>query len=163
MKQIIDSVLRILGASTNGQRKELFFQFIKFCLVGISNTVISYGIEMLCYYVLFAHLGWHERTRIIIATILAFVISVANSYFWNNRYVFTDAGRKIFREHLLSFLKMASCYALTGLLLSPLLKVWIHERGIAYWLASLLTLVVTVPLNYLLNKLWAFNRPQQKR
>ena len=28
-------------------------QFIKFGLVGVSNTAISYGVEMLCYYVLF--------------------------------------------------------------------------------------------------------------
>ena len=28
-------------------------QFIKFGLVGVSNTAISYGIEMLCFYLLF--------------------------------------------------------------------------------------------------------------
>ena len=30
--------------------------------------------------------------------------------------------------------------------------------GLPYWLASLLTLVVTVPLNFILNKLWAFRK-----
>lgn len=33
-------------------------QFVKFGLVGVSNTAISYGIEMLCYYVLFAKINW---------------------------------------------------------------------------------------------------------
>jgi putative flippase GtrA len=133
-------------------------QFVKFGLVGVSNTAISYGIEMLGYYVILARTNWLERLRIVVVTTAAFMVSVLNSYYWNNRYVFRDAERKTIRDHLKALMKMAACYALTGLLLAPVLKVWIHERGAAYWLASLLTLVVTVPLNFALNKLWAFRR-----
>ena len=60
-------------------------QFIKFGLVGVSNTVISYGIEMLCYYVLFSRVAWSEGLRIGITSALAFAVSVTNSYYWNNR------------------------------------------------------------------------------
>ncbi len=136
-------------------------QFFKFGLVGVSNTAISYGIEMLGYYVAFARVTWPDRVRIAAVTAIAFVVSVLNSNYWNNRYVFKDAERKAFRDHLRALLKMAACYALTGLILAPLLKVWIHERGVAYWLASLLTLVVTVPLNFVLNKLWAFRKEKE--
>lgn len=135
---------------------QTIIQFIKFGLVGVSNTAISYGIEMLCFYILFARLNWPDRSRILLSTALAFTVSIVNSYYWNNRFVFTDANRKAVTGHVIAFMKMALCYALTGLLLSPLLKVWMHERGIAYWAASLLTLIITVPLNYVLNKLWAF-------
>ena len=130
-------------------------QFVKFGLVGVSNTAISYAIEMLGYYVVFARVNWPERVRIAVVTAIAFVV---NSYYWNNRYVFKDTERKTFGDHLKALLKMAACYALTGLVLAPILKVWIHERGVAYWLASLLVLVVTVPLNFVLNKLWAFRK-----
>lgn len=132
-------------------------QFVKFGLVGVSNTVISYGIEMLGYYVLFAHAPWPDRVRIVVVTALAFAVSTINAYYWNNRYVF-PGGRKTGGAHIRAFLRMAASYAVTGLVLAPVLKVWIHERGAAYWLASLVTLVITVPLNYLLNKFWAFRR-----
>lgn len=150
--------LRVLLEKLEQGRLAPLVQFVKFGLVGVSNTAISYGIEMLGYYVVFARVNWPERVRIAVVTAIAFAVSVLNSYYWNNRYVFKDAERKTFRDHLKALLKMAACYALTGLVLAPLLKVWIHERGVAYWLASLLTLVVTVPLNFVLNKLWAFRK-----
>ena len=150
--------LRALMERLEQGRLAPLVQFVKFGLVGVSNTLISYGIEMLGYYVVFARVNWPERVRIAVVTAVAFVVSVLNSYYWNNRYVFRDAERKTFGDHLKALLKMAACYALTGLILAPILKVWIHERGVAYWLASLLTLVVTVPLNFVLNKLWAFRK-----
>lgn len=133
-------------------------QFIKFGLVGVGNTAISYAVEMLGYYVLFAAAPWPERVRIAVVTALAFLTGTVNSYYWNSRYVFGDGEKKSLGGHLAAYLKMAACYALTGLVLAPVLKVWVHERGVAYWLASLLTLVVTVPLNFFLNKLWAFRK-----
>ena len=150
--------LRVLLEKLEQGRLAPLVQFAKFGLVGVSNTAISYAIEMVGYYVVFAGVSWPERVRIAVVTAIAFAVSVLNSYYWNNRYVFKDAERKTFRDHMKALLKMAACYALTGLVLAPILKVWIHERGVAYWLASLLTLVVTVPLNFLLNKLWAFRK-----
>ena len=136
-------------------------QFIKFGLVGVSNTLISYTIEMLGYYVILARVSWPERLRIAVVTAVAFLLSVLNSYYWNNKYVFRNEERKSFRTHLRALLKMAACYAVTGLILAPILKIWIHEQGIAYWLATLLTLVITVPLNFILNKLWAFRKEKK--
>lgn len=153
--------LRALLEKLEQGRLAPLVQFVKFGLVGVSNTAISYGIEMLGYYVVFARVNWPERVRIAVVTAIAFAVSVLNSYYWNNRYVFKDAERKTFRDHLKALLKMAACYALTGLILAPILKVWIHEQGVAYWLASLLTLVITVPLNFALNKLWAFKKRER--
>lgn len=150
--------LRALMEKLEQSRLAPLVQFVKFGLVGVSNTAISYGIEMLGYYVVLAKVNWPERVRIAVVTAVAFIVSVLNSYYWNNRYVFKDTERKTFGDHLKALVKMAACYALTGLILAPILKVWIHERGVAYWLASLLTLVVTVPLNFILNKLWAFRK-----
>ena len=154
MKEKLSALLARLEQS----RLAPLVQFVKFGMVGVSNTVISYAIEMLGYYVVFARVAWPERVRIAVGTAIAFTVSVINSYYWNNRFVFKDAERSTFGDHLKALLKMAACYAVTGLVLAPVLKVWIHERGVAYWLASLLTLIVTVPLNYALNKLWAFRR-----
>lgn len=131
-------------------------QFVKFGIVGMSNTAISYGIDMFCYYVLFAHVSWAENTKILITATLAFALSVTNSYYWNNRYVFGSGERKTAGQHLAAYLRTVMCYGLTGLLIGPALKLWLNSRGMQYWLSSIACLVVTIPLNFVMNKFWAF-------
>ena len=58
-------------------------QFVKFGIVGLSNTLISYVV-----YVAGVRFGMHY----LLASILGFVISVLNSFYWNNKYVF-EIGR----------------------------------------------------------------------
>jgi putative flippase GtrA len=127
--------------------KETITQFIKFGIVGLSNTVISYII-----YSIFVYLGLHY----IVASVIAFIISVLNSFFWNNKYVFKkhyDQKRNI----LYSLLKTYFSYAFTGLILQNiLLVVFIDFIHISKYIAPLFGLTVTVPLNFILNKLWAF-------
>ena len=160
-----------LTAKTEGMGRASWLQFLKFGLVGVSNTAISYLIEMLCYYVLFRdspfgglatllqRLGidaFAETLRIAVTNILAFAVSVTNSYFWNSRFVFRSGVRRSLKQHAAGYLKTVACYALTGLLLAPWLKMELSGRGIPYWAASLLSLAVTIPLNFALNKFWAF-------
>ena len=135
-------------------------QFIKFGAVGVSSTAITYAVKNLCYYVLFANSGWSENAKMLTANALSFVISVTNSYYWNNRFVFAKGIRKTRKEHLLSYGKTVLCYAGTGLLLAPALEIWLTSAGVPYWLAALGTLVVTIPLNFVLNKFWAFRRKE---
>lgn len=137
-------------------RVNALVQFIKFGIVGLSNTAISYGIDMFCYYVLFVRAPWSENTKILVTAALAFTISVTNSYYWNNRYVFGSGTRKTARQHLAVYLRTVMCYGLTGLLLGPVIKLWLSDRGMAYWLSSIVCLVVTIPLNFVMNKFWAF-------
>ena len=139
-----------------GSRFAPLVQFVKFGLVGVSNTLISYAVEMLCYYVLFTGGAMAENTRIMVSNIIAFFISVTNSYYWNNRFVFKNGERKGFKRHAAAYGKTVLCYGITGLLLAPALKMWLSNAGVVYWLASLSTLIVTIPLNFLLNKFWAF-------
>jgi putative flippase GtrA len=152
-------------------------QFIKFGLVGVSNTAISYGVEMLCYYVLFGQTDFtgiagllcslglgatDETVRIVLTSVLAFVISVTNSYYWNSRYVFKAGERRSVGQHVRAYLRTMLCYGITGLVLSPVLKVWLNGLGVPYWAASLGSLVVTIPLNFVLNKFWAFAGKKNK-
>lgn len=151
-------------------------QFIKFGLVGVSNTAISYGVEMLCYYVLFKNsefigiLSFLSRlgistdgnnVKIVITTIIAFVISVTNSYFWNNRYVF-GSGKKSFSEHFKTYFRTFACYGITGLILSPIIKILLTKISVPFFIASLGALVITIPLNFVMNKFWAFKSKPTK-
>ena len=131
-------------------------QFVKFGIVGVSNTLISYSIEMLCYYVIFAGVAWGNTVKIAVTSALAFMVSVTNSYYWNNRYVFGKGEQQSLVQHLAAYVKTVICYGVTGLVLAPLLKAWVSGMGVPYWAASMGTLIVTIPINFMLNKFWAF-------
>ena len=168
MKDKLSSLMKRLEDS----RFAPLVQFVKFGLVGVTNTLIAYAVEMLCYYVLFTDAKWAAAAalpfglgdtmtrRILWTNVLAFVISVTHSYLWNSRFVFkAGAGRRTAGQHAKAYLKTVACYALTGLILAPWLKAVLSARpspGIPYWLASIMTLAVTIPLNFVMNKFWAF-------
>lgn len=165
-----------IKALLQNEKLSSLIQFIKFGLVGVSNTAISYGIEMLCYYVLFkntkfigilnllALLGIStdgNNVKIVITTIIAFVVSVSNSYFWNNRYVF-GSGKKSFSEHFKTYFKTFACYGITGLILSPIIKFLLTKISVPFFIASLGALVITIPLNFVMNKFGAFKSKPTK-
>jgi putative flippase GtrA len=123
-------------------------QFIKFGVVGFSNTAIAYIIYSGLYY-----LGLHY----IIANTIAFILSVLNSFYWNNKYVFKSGDDQKKSAFWPALLKTYISYAFTGLVLSSgLLYVFIKIMRISAYIAPLLGLVITVPLNFVLNKKWAF-------
>lgn len=123
-------------------------QFIKFCLVGVSNTVISYGCYLLMIWAGFYYM---------VANIVGFSISVINAYYWSNRYVFTEGAE--YRVWWKTFLKTYCSYAASGLVLSNiLLYIWIDIFCVGEKLAPLFSLVVTVPFNYALNTLWTYKK-----
>ena len=136
-------------------------QFIKFGLVGVSNTLISYGTEMLLYYVLLKDVAWPEKAKIIATSAIAFIISVTNSYYWNHRYVFKSTDSRTWKEHLTTYIKTMLCYGVTGLVISPVLKILLSKVGVPYWMSTIVSLVVSIPLNFVLNKFWAYNDNKQ--
>ena len=122
-------------------------QFIEFCVVGVSNTLIHYAV-----YALLVFFG----VNYVLANLIAFLISVTNAFYWNNKYVFkTKKGEK--RSLFGSFFKTVLSYGITGLgLATVLLVLWVEILGLPELLGPVLNLLVTIPLNFLLNKFWAF-------
>ena len=139
-----------------------FVQFLRFGFVGVLNTQIQYGIEQLCYYVIFRDVSFDgiglalgvtgETVRVFVVTAIGFVISVTHAYFWNSLFVFRE-GLSLRR-----YARTVASYALTGLVVSPLIKRAAQGLGFPFWAASLLSLLITVPLNFVLNKFWAFRK-----
>lgn len=127
--------------------KKAIIQFIKFGTVGAINTVLSYAITNGAYYLL--HL--HEQ----ISNIIAFVITVFISFMINGRFVFTENKEE--RNFWKSLLKVYASYSITGVFLTAIL-LYIEEEllGIPHYIATLMNLVVTIPLNFILNKFWAY-------
>lgn len=132
--------------------KKSIFQFIKFGIVGLSNTIISYVV-----YLILIKFGIHY----LIASGAGFVVSVLNSFFWNNKYVFTAKNDEV-RNPWKTLAKTFISYAGTGLILSNILLVfWIEILKLPDWIGPILNLVITVPLNFVLNKLWAYKTKKE--
>ena len=109
----------------------LLKQFVKFGIVGAINTILSYAIMNIGYYIF----NIHEQ----ICNIIAFIITVFISFLLNNKFVFKENAENR------SWIK-------------SLIKVYIEEQilGIEHYIATLMNLVITIPINFILNKLWAF-------
>ena len=132
--------------------KETIVQFIKFGTVGAINTVLSYAITNGAYYLL--HL--HEQ----ISNIIAFVITVFISFMLNGKFVFTENKEE--RSFWKSLLKVYASYSITGVFLTAIL-LYIEEEllEIPHYIATLMNLVVTIPLNFILNKFWAYKEKKE--
>lgn len=128
-------------------------QFIKFGIVGVSNTAISMGIT---YGIIFLfhkfNLSSNENLLVFLASFVGFVISVLNSYYWNNKYVFKKTNSK----HLWPLLKSYICYGSTWLLSFILSFVFANMLCISVVLVPALSMIITIPLNFIMNKFWAF-------
>jgi len=132
----------------------LLTQFIKFSIVGLSNTLISYGV-----YAGLTYIG----VPYVLASVIGFVVSVLNSFFWNNRYVFKkNDGEQ--RNPWWTLAKTFLAYAGTGLILSNILLVlFVEKMGVSKYLAPILSLVITIPLNFVINKFWSFRTKRIKK
>lgn len=123
------------------------YQFIKFGIVGAFNTLITYVIYSICVF-----LGIHY----LLANALGFFISVLNAYYWSDRFVFKKETGEA-RSAIWTLAKTYVAYGSTGLLLaSILLYLYVDKLHISEYLAQLLVLVVTIPLNFIINKFWSF-------
>ena len=141
-KVFIKMFSRKYGDKVN-EKAENFYQFFQFALVGVLNNVVYYII-----YILFVLLN----TNYILSNVIAFVVSVVNSFYWNNKYVFASEENTM-GGLICSFVKTFLCYSLTGIVLSNFLLVfWIEKIHVHKMVAPVINLAITVPLNYLLNK-----------
>jgi len=133
---------------------ECIFQLIKFGLVGFSNTLVFYFLYVILIYL---------NVPYLLANVIAFIVSVLNSFYWNNKYVFKrKEGEK--RNIYVTLFKTFIAYAWTGLVLNNFLLVFFIEIiRVSKYLAPALVLIVTIPLNFLINKFWSFNIKKEKK
>lgn len=127
-------------------------QFIKFGLVGVSNSLIA----LLVYYLVL----WLAPALYWMGNALGWVVSVGNSFYWNNKYVFRGSGsgvagllRKLGRTYL--------SYGATFFLGAALLCLEVELLRWPKEIAPICNMAVTIPLNFLLNKFWAFRETRE--
>ena len=155
-------------------------QFIKFCIVGLSNTIICEGI-----YVVLLFFGVHYLA----ANIIGNLISILNAYYWSNKYVFKaeEGEQRVWWKVLL---KTYATYGFSMVLSAGLLVFWLElvkleqymgpvlsllgnlgilevlgnvgivleAKILSEILAAAINLIITIPLNYVIKKYWAFRK-----
>ena len=126
------------------EKKESLIQFVKFAIVGCSNTLISLAV----YYALI-----FPGVHYVAANAAGFVAGVCNAFYWNNKYVFKE---KTETSTLRAFGKVFVSYGGSFLLSTLLITLLVEVLHVSEYIAPLLRLAVTVPLNFFLNKVWAF-------
>lgn len=153
MQQLLVKCATLLHLTIHESTINSVIQFVKFGIVGVTNTVISYILNVL---VLLALASFQVSWDYIAGNVIAFILSVLWSFYWNNRFVFTvQEGQK--RSIGKALLKTYISYGFTGILLSNALSwVWINLFSISKFIAPLINLVISVPFNFIINKLWAF-------
>ncbi len=165
--------------NTAQSKKAALWQFIKFGLVGVSNTLVNYIV-----YIIFVALGAHY----VVANTLGFIISVLNAYFWGSRFVFKEDKAKEKRVWWKVLLKTYAAYFFGFLLNTVLLWLWITVLNVGQYfgfvgdilnwvtglfglqpgvytpeklsqiVAPIINIFVTVPINFVINKFWAYRQ-----
>ena len=119
----MQKLLALLGAKSKKEFVALLAQFIKFGLVGVSNTAVS----MAVYYI----------------------------FFWNDKFVFTGNAND-WRSKLKRLGKTYVSYGGTSILSNVLLWIEVTFFSVSKTIAPIVNLLVTIPLNFIINKLWTF-------
>ena len=119
-------------------------QFVKFGLVGVSSTILDWGLYLL--------LTRYLLVFYLIAKALSFILGVTNSYTWNRKWTFRSKEPK--KLHQFSkFLVVAS----VGLGLNTLIMYIVVSRlHLSDIIGLLLSSVFVMSWNFLVNKFWTF-------
>lgn len=147
IKLLLQKIYKLFEKELSESQWRAWIQFIGFSLVGVSNFLVSYIVYALLISVF--QCTYH------LSNIAAYIVSVFNAYFWNNRFVFRQENEK--RVWWKVLLKTYLSYAFSGLFLTEiLLFIEINILGIPKLLAPFINLAITTPINFIMNKFWAF-------
>ena len=129
------------------QLQALFIQFVKFGMVGAINTILTLVIQWV-----FLALGFHY----LVGSIVSFVITVIIAYVLNNIFSFRHENEDIIWSFK-AFCKVVASYSVTGLIIANIgLWFWNDILYINPNLSPVLNLFITIPMNFILNKFWAY-------
>lgn len=138
--------LAAIGGHPLMARHPALRQFVKFSLVGVSNTAVDF----LLYAFLTRVVGLHYLA----ANVLSFGTAATWSYLANRTWTFRDRASRI-RTQYPKFVAVS----VGGLLLTTLsLYVLVHVLGVFDLFAKVLTIGLTLFWNFLLNRYWTFRR-----
>ena len=124
-------------------------QIIKFMIVGVTNTLVSFLVYMLTIFLLN---DLNIEFDYIIALIVSFIIGVLWSYKFNKKFVF-----KIKCNGISSLLKSNFSYFITGIVITNIISFYcVTCLGIGKIAVFFIIILFTFPMNFLMHKYWVF-------
>ena len=152
MRRLLDLLFHRLGANNRREQKALVIQFVKFGLVGVSNTLVSW----ICYYIIL----WIDDNLYMLGSLVGTIVSIANAFIWNDRFVFKGQEND-WKNRLKRLGKTYVSYGGTSLLSMLLLWIEVQLFGVSKVIAPVVNLLITIPINFLINKFWTFRNGEE--
>lgn len=131
-------------------------QFVKFCIIGASGTIIDVSIAW--YLTYSVHLNW------IIAQTISFAVAVTNSYIWNSQWTFRGMGSGKRHAMYIKFVGINAVgwlfnlaimktvfFAFTGNIIHPG-----NPEQYQFKVAKALAVVLVALWNFFANRKWTF-------
>ena len=149
-------VFRVLHIRLREEIWDKFIQFVKFAIVGFSNVIVSYGVY-LAFFFLFQIAGVLPDADYLVAQLIGYILSIFWSFYWNRKYVFAE-GQNVVPWYQ-ALMKSFIAYSFTGVFLNSVLSfLWVEIVGLSKVVAPVINLLINVPVNFVMNKLWAFKK-----
>jgi putative flippase GtrA len=161
-------------------------QFVKFGLVGGAGVVVNMVVAIIMNKLNGGTINAQEVVAAIPGTpfnirfttvvwVVAFLVANLFNFQLNRSWTFRHTAKAPWLREFWPFLAVGSAAALIGIFIkiaftnptSPLYlpEPWFHEnaglQSREYW-AQLLTIVITTPINFVVNKLWTFRHVRNK-
>lgn len=155
--KVMSAGFKMLGKEYDAKLHENFMQLVRYGIVGMSNTAVSYVIYA-------CSLFWFKRNDMfgaadyLAAQALAFFISVLWSFMLSKYFVFKkrDAQQNSVATCIAELVKFYLMHVGTGLgMNSLLLYIW-TTMGVSPYIAPFFNILFIAPTNFLLSKKWAF-------
>ena len=141
---ILSSVYKLFHSELTDDKWNIWKSFVKFLFVGFSNTIILF----IVYYVIVFICG---KDLYLFAQTAGYVAGIINSYFLNSRFVFSEGKRGGG-----SFVRMCICYGITYVVQMLLLYLQVDVLNFSEFIAPVVAVIITTPINFILNKVFAF-------
>ncbi len=127
-------------------RKETFWQFVRFCVVGIFNTIIDYGV-----YLFFSR---SIGLFFLYANMLAILVAMTFSFFVNKYWTFNNFEKKIKSQSAKFFLIGIVYFFLYNIIF----YIGVHNLNMYDLLAKVIAIVIGLSWNFMANKYWTFKK-----
>lgn len=132
---------------------------MKYGIVGVSNTLVTLLIILLCKDIF--------NFNLYISNLIGYIAGLINSFIWNRAWVFKGSSRKVKNEIILFAIGFILCYAIQLLSVSLLLKTTFitntiiegfNSVSLGENIVTILAMVIYTVLNFIYNKFITFYR-----
>lgn len=123
--------------------KKEFIRFVKFLVVGIINTFVTYIV-----FVLIRLFGATPE----LSNAMGYLAGVINSFLWNKKWVFQTKGTNVYKEMAAFFAVFVVCYYVQFVAF----RFMLYEMKWNEYIAQLIGMLVYTMLSFILNKFFSF-------